>query len=207
MAEITGRSVIEAGALLLTALLLTALLLAGCTDQTKVYETELSELLVLLPGRYDNTAQVEAETASHAGRPHDPVALTITHVFTPRLGHHVYYAQETAADDPRRVFSQKMYSFEVDEKRGIIETLFEFVEPVRWRDGQQNKDIFTVVTTDDVQPEACQLLWKKKDAGFVATHDPKACPDAGGGAVVPQAQFEGGVLTVGEYKFRRARAH
>jgi hypothetical protein len=41
----------------------------------------------------------------------------------------------------------------------------------------------------------------------VATHDPKACPDAGGGAVVPQAEFTGGVLTVGEYKFRRARAH
>ncbi|MBV9316117.1 MAG: hypothetical protein JOZ34_01530, partial [Gammaproteobacteria bacterium] len=85
------------------------------------------------------------------------------------------------------------------------ETLFEFVEPVRWRDGQQNKDIFTVVTTDDVQPEACQLLWKKKDSGFVATHDPKACPDAGGGAVVPQAEFEGGVLSIGEYKFRRAK--
>jgi len=25
--------------------------------------------------------------------------------------------------------------------------------------------------------------------------------------VLPQAEFTGGVLTVGEYKFRRARAH
>ena len=202
MAELVRRTAVLAGALVLVAPLL-----AACTDQTKVHESELSELLVVLPGHYDNTAQVEADARNHASPPHDAVALTITHVFTPRLGHHVYYAQETAADDARRVFSQKMYSFEVDEKRGIVETLFEFVEPVRWRDGQQNKDIFTVVTTDDVQPEACQLLWKKKDAGFVATHDPKACPDATGGAVVPQAEFNGGVLTVGEYKFRRTRAH
>lgn len=194
-------------ALLLASVPLASMPLAGCTDQTKIHETELSELLVMLPGRYDNTAQVEADASTHASHPHDAVALTITHVFTPRLGHHVYYAQESAADDPRRVFSEKMYSFEVDEKRGIVETLFEFVEPVRWRDGQQNKDIFTVVTTDDVQPEACQLLWKKKESGFVATHDPKACPDAGGGTVVPQAELEGGVLTVGEYKFRRTRGH
>jgi len=189
------------------ALALAMLLLPACTDQTKVHETELSELLVVLPGTYDNTAQVEADARNHASAPHDAVALTITHVFTPRLGHHVYYAQESAADDPRRVFSQKMYSFTVDEKRGIVETLYEFVEPLRWRDGQHNKDLFTSLVTDDVQPEACQLLWKKKDDGFVATHDPKACPDAGGGAVVPQAEFTGGVLTVGEYKFRRARAH
>jgi hypothetical protein len=203
MADAAARGIAVRGA----ALALALLLLPACTDQTKVHESELSELLVVLPGHYDNTAQVEADAHNHRSPPHDAVALTITHVFTPRLGHHVYYAQESAADDPRRVFSQKMYSFAVDEKRGIVETLFEFVEPVRWRDGQQNKDIFTVVTTDDVQPESCQLLWKKKDDGFVATHDSKACPDAGGGVVVPQAEFTGGVLTVGEYKFRRARAH
>jgi hypothetical protein len=202
MAEIAPRIAGGAGAVALAMLLL-----PGCTDQTKVHETELSELLVVLPGRYDNTAQVEADTRNRANAPHDAVALTITHVFTPRLGHHVYYAQETAADDPRRVFSQKMYSFTVDEKRGIVETLYEFTEPLRWRDGQQNKDLFTSLVTDDVQPEACQLLWKKKGEDFVATHDPKACPDAAGGTVVTQAEFSGGVLTVGEYKFRRSRGH
>jgi len=178
------------------------LLLCGCTDQTKVHEGELTELLAVFPGHYDNTAQVEADMRAHA-HPHDAIALTITHVYTPRLGHHVYYAQETAADDPRRVFSQKMYSFVVDEKRGIVETLYELAEPLRWRDGQQNKDMFTGMVLEDVQPEACQLLWKKTDAGFVATHDPKVCPDAGHGAILHQAEFEGGVLTIGEYKFRR----
>ena len=182
--------------------ILTLLLLGGCADQTKVHEGELTQLLAVLPGHYDNTAQVEADARAHA-HPPDAIALTITHVYTPRLGHYVYYAQETAADDPRRLFSQKMYSFAVDEKRGIVETLYELTEPLRWRDGQQNKDLFTSVVTDDVQPEACQLLWKKKNDGFVATHDAKACPDASGGAVVPQAEFEGGVLTIGEYKFRR----
>ena len=198
MADAAGRGILVRGA----ALALAMLLLPACTDQTKVHETELSELLVVLPGRYDNTAQVEADIRAHA-HPADAVALTITHVYTPRLGHHVYYAQETAADDPRRVYSQKMYSFTVEDKRGIVETLYELTEPVRWRDGQQNKDVFTGMVLEDVQPEACQLIWKKTDTGFVATHDPKVCPDAGHGAIVHQAEFEGGVLTIGDYKFRR----
>jgi hypothetical protein len=116
----------------------------------------------------------------------------------------VYYAQEAAADDPRRVFSQKMYSFTVDDKRGIVETLYALAEPLRWRDGQLNKDMFTGMVMEDVQPEACQLLWKSKDSGFVATHDPKVCPDAGHGALLTQAAFADGVLTIGDYKFRRA---
>ena len=183
------------------------LMLGGCTDQTKVHEGELTELLAVFPGHYDNSAQADADVRNNAHPPHDAVALTITHVYTPRLGHHVYYAQESAADDPRRIFSQKMYSFTVEEKRGIVETLYELVEPLRWRDGQQNKDMFTSLVIEDVQPEGCQLLWKKKDAGFVATHDPKVCPEGSGAAVLPQAELSGGVLTVGEYKFRRVHAH
>jgi hypothetical protein len=183
-----------------------AALLGGCTHQSKVVEPgDLTSLLAVLPGHYDNTAQVEADARNGVHPGHDAVALTITHVYTPRLGHYVYYAQETAADNPLRVFSQKMYGFEVNEKRGIVETVYEFVEPLRWRDGQLNKDLFTSVTTEDVQPEGCQLLWKRKDDGFVAHHDPKVCPDPGGPAATPVAELSGGMLTLGDYKFRKGR--
>ena len=84
-----------------------------------------------------------------------------------------------------------------------METLYEFTEPQRWRDGQQNKDLFTSVTIEDVQPEGCQLLWKRKDEHFVATHDPKVCPDAAGAASA--AELSPGILNVGDYKFRKAR--
>jgi CpeT/CpcT family (DUF1001) len=187
------------------AALATALcMLCGCTTDEKVHQGELTQLLAVLPGTYDNTAQAEAEAHSGVRPGHDAVALSITHVFTPRLGHYVYYAQETAADDPRRVLSQKMLSFEVDPKRGIVETIYEFVEPLRWRDGQKNKDLFTGLVVEDVQVEGCQLLWKHKADGFVATHDPKVCPDAGAGTPKPQAEMSGGALTIGDYKFRKA---
>lgn len=163
----------------------------------------MTQLLAVLPGSYDNNGQAELEAHNSARPAHLAVALTITHVYAPRLGHYVYYAQETAADDPRRVLSQKMYSFQLDEKRGIVETLYQLVEPLRWRNGQLNKELFTSLLTEDVQPEGCLLLWTKKDAGFVATHDPKVCPDAAGAA--PQAELGGGVLSIGDYKFRKIR--
>jgi CpeT/CpcT family (DUF1001) len=185
------------------AVLVAALIaVCGCTDQTKIQEGQLTQLLATLPGRYDNSDQVGEDTGNHVRPVHDAVVLTITHVYTPRLGHYVYYVQETAADNALRVFSQRMWSFQVDEKRGIVETVYQFVEPQRWSEGLQNKDLFTSIVVEDVQAEGCLLLWKKKDDGFIATHDPKGCPDPGGAAKT-QAEFSGGVLTIGDYKFRK----
>lgn len=189
------------------AALAAGLALIACSDQGKgkEREAELMQVLALLPGHYDNGAQAEADARSGAGSAHDKVALVIAKVYTPRLGHHLFYAQEMAGDDPRRVLSQKMYGFDIDDKRGVVETVYEFVEPVRWRDGQLNPDLFTSVVTEDVQAEGCQLLWKKDAAGLVAHHDPKVCPDPGGSAAPPQATLSVGALSIGDYKFRKTR--
>jgi hypothetical protein len=181
-----------------------ALAAPGCAGKPPATEADLTLMLTMLPGRYDNRAQAEADVKSGIHPAHEAVALVIIHVYTPRLGHYVYYAQESAADDPRRVLSQKMYAFQLDEKRGIVETMYEFVDPLRWRDGYQSKDLFTAVQTEDVQPEGCQLLWKKKGDGFVAAHDQKICPDSGGdAAAATQMQLVAGALDVGDYKFVR----
>jgi hypothetical protein len=110
-----------------------------------------------------------------------------------------------AADDPRRVLSQKMYSFRVDDKRGIVMTLYQFIEPLRWRDGQQNKELFTGIVAEDVQTEACELLWKREGERYVATHDPKICPDVGDSPALHQAELGAGTLSIGDYKFRKTR--
>jgi hypothetical protein len=201
MAEGTGRA-----ARMLAALGCGALLALGaCASGGKPKETEsdLMLMLTMLPGRYDNGAQSELDVRNNTHPAHESVVLVITHVFTPRLGKYVYYAQESAADNPRRVLGQKMYSFQLDEQRGIVETLYEFNEPGRWRDGYLNKDLFTSVEMEDVQPEGCQLIWKKKGDGFVAAHNQKVCPDKGGAAAAPQMELVADALTVGDFKFVR----
>ncbi|HXY97246.1 MAG TPA: CpcT/CpeT family chromophore lyase [Steroidobacteraceae bacterium] len=202
---------VRAGLRLLAALACVApFALGGCAGggghgrgkADRLSEQDLLLMLTILPGRYDNSAQAEADAHSNAHPVHEAVVLIVTHVFTPRLGHYVYYAQESAAADPRRILAQKMWSFELTEKHVIQETLYELSEPARWRDGYLDKDLFTSVQMEDVQLEPCRLVWTKKGDGFVAAHDPKFCP-AGGAEAAPELELTTGALSIADYKFVR----
>jgi len=180
-------------------LALAAVMLAGCADEAKKREGELAQLLGWLPGRYDNTAQ-----ANSANPPHARIALLIAKVYTPRLGKHVLYAQETAADDPRRVMSGHMFSFQVDEKRGILETVYAFAEPLRWRDGPEHLDLFTGVVAEDVLGvPGCELVWKKDGERFTAATDPKLCHDPSAAALT--AELHSDSLDLAGYQFKKLR--
>src|SRR5213082_149864 len=178
-------------------------LLGACADESKLRESEMIQLLALLPGRYDNSEQAASDAGRGARPPHDLIALIIVKVYTPRLGHHLFYAQEMAADDPRRVMSQRLFSFKVDEKRGILETVYTFAEPLRWRDGQEHPELFTGVVVEDVQSApGCELAWKKTGEQFTASYDPKLCHNTGGAAPGESvAEFTADSLLLAGYRF------
>ncbi|HYL72009.1 MAG TPA: chromophore lyase CpcT/CpeT, partial [Candidatus Dormibacteraeota bacterium] len=178
--------------------------LAACPDEAKKRDAELTELLNWLPGSYDNAAQANADPQAGVQPPHAHVALTIVKVYTPRLGHHVLYAQENAPDDPRRVMSERLFSFSNDEKRGIIESVYTFAEPLRWRDGQEHLELFTSVVTEDVRTiPGCELLWKKVGERFTAAPERVHCPDPGAAAVTAELSAES--LELAGYRFRKSR--
>lgn len=186
------------------------LALGGCAGggakgkAAKLTDNDLLLMLTILPGRYDNTAQAELDVRNNTHPQHEAVVLIITHVYTPRVGHYVYDVQESAADNPNRLLAHKMWSFELNDKHVIVQTLYEFSEPSRWRDGYLNKDLFTSVQLEDLQLEACKLDWDKKGgAAFAAVHDPKICPAAGGAAAAPEMELSADALAVGDYKFVR----
>jgi hypothetical protein len=164
-------------ALALAALGALLALVCGCAGmrEEQQREEDFGELLGWFPGHYDNKEQAAQDEKSGVHPQHVPIALTIIPVQTPRLGHHVFFAEETAADDPRRVMSERMFSFDIDEKRGIIGIMYDFVEPQRWRDGQNKPDIFTVVMSDDVVPAGCEFMWKRSGETYIAGFDPKHC--------------------------------
>ena len=157
--------------------LLVALSLAGSAAQSsKKTDAELMQLLELYQGRYTNVAQVEDDT--QAGRePHAAVEVNIVRAYAPRISDYTFYVQESAADDPRRIFMQRIVSFQFVKGRGIVQTLSSFVEPTRWRDAHRNQDLFKAMTGQDLAPMAgCEVVWKKKDDGsFEGANDQAAC--------------------------------
>ena len=100
--------------------------------------------------------------------------------------------------------SERMFSFDIDENRGIVGLMYTFVEPVRWRGGVRNPQLFTSVMTDDVSPIGCELIWKRSGETFTANHDPKHCHRAGGDAASgPEATLSADTLTLAGFEFKK----
>jgi hypothetical protein len=143
--------------LLLLPVLL-AIATAAVAAQPKKEEVMLAELLALLGGSYDNLAQ------SRASSEHPALRLLVVPVDAPGVGDHVFYVQEMAADDARRVLAQRLYVLNLVPKREqAIMTQLEFNEPSRWRDGQLKPELFRALLMQDLRLRSgCDLLWSRK---------------------------------------------
>jgi CpeT/CpcT family (DUF1001) len=173
------------------ALLAALAVLGGCkSQQTKLREADMAEVLAALPGHYESSSQ--------------QLALDVVRVYTPRLGHYVLYARESAANDPGRIMSQRMLSFSIDDQHGLVATVYTFVDPQRWRGGLESPDIFTVVLKDDVKRmPGCELLWKKSPGRLSGAPDPEHCLSAAN----PQSTLvvTADSVTAGGVELRRVR--
>ncbi len=141
-----------------------ALLLASCASGPKADDVFLGEFLGALGGSYDNLAQ------SRASPDHAAVKLMIAPVPAPLVGDHVFYVQESAADDPRRVLAQHLYIVnQVPGKKLALLSQADFAEPLRWRDGQLKRELFRSLLPQDLRPRpGCDLLFKPAPTGFTA---------------------------------------
>jgi hypothetical protein len=156
--------------------------LAGCASQEEKPDVALQELILMFPGHYDNTAQVQSDIAQGIKPPHEALALDIVPIEAIMIGEHVFYVQETVAGDPNRVLGQKVVVFGVVKKE-IVQTDFSVAEPHRWRNGHLNPDLFKGMMTQDVRStKGCSLRWKRSEGKFVGANDPKACHARAGGA-------------------------
>ena len=153
-------------------LLLALAALGGCASTREQGEKTLQELLVLLPGSYDNLAQSRKPGASQAA-----LRLMVAPVQAPLVGDHVYYVQEFAADDTRRVFAQRLYVVNAAvEGESPVLTQLDFNEPNRWRDGHLNRDLFRGLLIEDLRVRAgCDMVWTRTPGGFTAQGDAIRC--------------------------------
>ncbi len=190
----------RAGVVLLSAL---ALLAACATSKEKAHDEDLSDLIAWFPGHYDNLAQVQKDEKNGVLPPHEQIALLVRPAQTPRLGHHVFFVQEMAPDNPERIMSQRMFSFDVDEERGVVGLVYSFVEPVRWREAARNPQLLTSVMTEDVAPIGCELVWKRSGDKLIAGHDPKRCRAGGAQPAGPESSLGPDSLSLAGYEFRK----
>jgi hypothetical protein len=145
---------------------------AGCETPSRKGDQVMAEFTTMLPGSYDNLAQSRLPGGVHA-----PTKLLIAPVDAPVIGDHVYYVQEAAADDARRVFAQRLYRVvESSDPLHPMLVTYDLREPARWRDAHLRRELFRGLLPDDLRLRAgCEMHVERSDEGFRLTNDPGAC--------------------------------
>src|SRR5580704_2053265 len=125
----------------LMALALGALALEGCASmkQSRAEDAQFTALQKLLPGRYDNASQVSADARAGAAGAHAAIELVIVRADADLIGKAVFDVRQSAANDPQRVLSQRIWVLgraqEVRTKVSHVEQRISlFKEPQRWLD-------------------------------------------------------------------------
>ncbi|MFI4868965.1 MAG: chromophore lyase CpcT/CpeT [Steroidobacterales bacterium] len=156
---------------------LTALALAGCTTEATKRQADFDKLIQKLPGQYDNLAQAQGD----ASGAHAALALLIRPVNALTVGRIVFFVRETAADDPRRVLSQHIWTFEIDKKNRLVQTIYAFKEPRRWLHAAEDPYVIQSVLPDDLSAlTGCELTWTKSGEDFRAATEPDTCKESAG---------------------------
>jgi len=201
---------------------LALLLLPVCASASKKSEQEFDKFMQALPGQYDNRTQAKNDPSGA----HAAVAVVINPVNSLALGKAVMFERETAADDPRRILAQHIWTFEMDKKgEHLVQTVYVFKEPLRWLHATDDPYVLQSVLPDDLSPlSGCKLIWSKSDYGFAATTNALACKASAGaeGMLIwqsaevrgtdllvneqlsgPDGSFEGTADSASSYRFER----
>ena len=165
--------------------------LSGCAAMKKGHQRDVdfAQFSRWLPGTYDNTAQAKADAQKGVRPPHDAVELVVIPLESLAVGQDAFYVQESAADDAMRVLSQRVLVFNETEK-GIVETVNSLVEPMRWRGGPREPDIFEGMTTRDLKvATGCEVIWKRVQTD--ADKHPKKLSKEEAKKAAENARYEG----------------
>ena len=100
--------------------------------------------------------------------------------------------------------SQRMFSFDIDEKRGVVGPRVHLRRAgALARGGRTTRRCSPAVMTTDVVPGGCELDLEAHRRGvFTASTDPKRC-HAAGGAKAAQGRLTADTLTLGGFEFRK----
>ena len=140
--------------------------LSGCAATRRAHDNEadLARISRWLPGTYDNSQQVKSDLARGIRPAHDAVELAVVVVDSIAVGRSAFYVQETAADDPMRVFSQRVITFSLGPKDDIVQTVNTLTDPLRWRNGQREPEVFESMTPRDFKAASgCEITWKREE--------------------------------------------
>jgi len=136
---------------------------------------QVREIMAMLPGVYDNAAQIQKQGGD---KPFYPVRTIIKPVKAPVFGENVLYLEEYRDNDPTKLTRVRLYTFTADTGENAVR--LHLVNPLRPEALQgAHADLAKVeaLTTDDVRKDRdlCDVLIRKAGAEFRGTMKERTC--------------------------------
>ncbi|SIN59669.1 CpeT/CpcT family [Parasphingorhabdus marina DSM 22363] len=141
--------------------------------------SDMEELLRWFPGTYDNHRQVYRQAVDKV-EPELRQRHT-NHVFSPLritgIPGRTLYAQQYQHYDPKDLYRQRIYSFEVDEAEQAVRlTIYTPKDPDRLTDAHLDPSKVMDMTADDfILKPGCEVYWKRAAEQFEGYLKKNAC--------------------------------
>jgi len=157
------------------AMSVVGLALGGCAADMKKAQGTVAQIADLLPGHYTNAGQADAD--AKAGRqPHEAKSIDIVRLDLPLLSDYAFYAEEGTLDGMHRITSQRLFTFEAVKDGTVVQRLYTFAQPGRWRDGLNDPGVFTGMMFKDFNAmSGCELLWKQDGTKLLGANSRDTC--------------------------------
>lgn len=144
-------------------------------------EKEITTLMRLWPGDYDNREQVQIDVdmgrKTEADGAHLRAHAAVRAVDLPRVGAHVLYVEDYRQDDPAKVFRHGLYELAPDaDGKGLRARMWGFKDGAKWWGAAREPARLSTLTRDDLVPATgCDLILRRDGDAFVGGTDPKTC--------------------------------
>lgn len=133
---------------------------------------DIAALTAMLPGVYDNPAQVAAD-------PKMPRLTTyIRKVNAPQFGEHVLYVEEIRNGDANNIARIRLYRFTAEDNAGTIRMhLINPADVDKLKGAHKDLKRVEALTAADVRSDRslCDVLLKRSGNGFAGAMKPKSC--------------------------------
>ena len=140
-------------------------------------QTDLSLMLSWFKGEFDNFQQVYKEKEDKATEIHEHIHSIFTPVALPDFGKNVFYVMQYMDGDPKKVYRQRMYTFNEDATENAIRLdIYSFkTDSLYYGSDKAPEKLAGLTPAQMTNTPGCGVYWKRDGEQFWGYMKDKAC--------------------------------
>jgi hypothetical protein len=158
-------------------LIISSLYSFGQMHGTMPIQSDMTVMLSMFKGEFDNFWQVSKEKDDSVKNVHEHIHSIFAPVSVPAMGENVFYVKQYMDGNPKKIYRQRLYSFKQDDaEKAIRLDIYSFPVDSLYYDSHLKPEQIKDLTADKLSiTKGCEVYWKRDGEKFVGYMKDKAC--------------------------------